>query len=69
MTFEMPQYEVRYFNMAEWTDISEIELIQGLQEFFDRVTPAIQQMLEGEEVLTQYAVYRLKRQEDFQNLQ
>ena len=69
MMFEMPQYEVRGFNKSEWRDISEIDLMQMLLEYFDRVTPAIQQMIEGEQVLTSDAVYRLKRRENFQNLQ
>jgi hypothetical protein len=60
MMFEMPQYEVRYFGAKEWEAISEIDLMHRLTEYFDRVTPAIQQMIEGEQVLTQYAVYRLK---------
>jgi hypothetical protein len=66
--FEMPQYEVRSFNTAEWEDISEVDIMQKLHESFDRVTPAIQQMIEGQQVLTQYAVYRLKRREDPQYL-
>ena len=68
MMFEMPQYEVRDFNMAEWKDISEIDIMQRLHESYDRVTPAIQKMIDGEQVLTQYAVYRLKRRENFQYL-
>jgi hypothetical protein len=67
--FEMPQYEVRYFGAIEWEDISEIHLMHKLHEYFDRVTPAIQQMIEGEQVLTQYAVYRLKKRDDSQYLQ
>jgi len=66
--FEMPQYEVRDFNTADWEDISEMEIMQKLHESFDRVTPAIQQMIDGEQVLTQYAVYRLKEPETFQFL-
>ena len=69
MMFEMPQYEVRNHNTAEWMDISEVDIMGKLHEYFDRVTPAIQQMIEGEEVLTQYAVYRLKRRENSQYLQ
>ena len=65
MMFEMPQYEARDHNTAEWKDISEIDIMQRLHESFDRVTPAIQQMIEGQQVLTQYAVYRLKRRESF----
>jgi hypothetical protein len=69
MMFEMPQYEERYFNTAGWEDISEIEIMQKLHESFDRVTPAIEQMIEGEQVMTPDAVYRLKRRENFQYLQ
>ena len=68
MMFEMTQYEFRDFNSAKWRDISEADLIQKLHEYFDRVTPAIQKMIEGEEVLTPDAVYRLKRRDVFQYL-
>ena len=66
--FEMYKYEVRDHNTAEWMDISEVDIMQKLHECFDRITPAIQQMIEGEEVVTQYAVYRLKRRKCFQYL-
>ena len=65
MMFEMPQYETRSLNMSEWNDISEMDIMQQLLESFDQVTPAIEQMIDGEQVLTSYAVYRLKRREDF----
>ena len=68
MMFAMPQYEVRNLNKADWEEISEIDLMQRLHEHYDRVTPAIQQMIEGQHLLTQYAVYRLKRRENFQFL-
>lgn len=60
MMFSMPQYEVRFHDRAQWEEISEIELMHLLHESYDRVTPAIQQMIEGEQVLTADAVYRLK---------
>jgi hypothetical protein len=63
MMFSMPQYEVRFHDRAKWEEISEIELMHLLQKSYDRVTPAIQQMLEGEQVLTTDAVYRLKNRE------
>jgi len=61
MMFEMPKYEVRYFDRSEWQDISEMDLMRSLVKFYDRVTPAIQQIIECQQVLTQYAFYRLKR--------
>ena len=63
---EMPQYEVRYHDKTEWEGISEIDLMSRLHDFFDRVTPAIQQMIEGDQVLTPDAVYRLKVQRNTQ---
>jgi hypothetical protein len=60
MMFGMPQYEVRFHDGVEWEEISEIELMHRLHESYDKVTPAIQQMIEGQQVLTLNAVCRLK---------
>jgi hypothetical protein len=46
MMFAMPLYEVRYDDKIEWEEISEIDLMQRLHDTYDRVTPAIQQMIE-----------------------
>ncbi len=68
MKFEIPQYEVRSLNTAEWRDISEVDVMLKLHESFERVTPAIQKMIDGQQVLTQNAVYRIKRQDGSQVL-
>ena len=60
MLYAIPQYEVRFHDGAEWEEISEIDLMSRLHESYDRVTPAIQQMIDGGQVLTTDAVYRLK---------
>ena len=60
MKFAMPLYEVRYHEKEEWEELTEIELLHKLVETYDRVTPAIQQMIEGKQLLTAEAVYRLK---------
>ena len=60
MKFEMPRYEVRYFNMEDWLEISEIEVMDGLYKIYEKVTPAIKEMIMGQEVETPDAVYRLK---------
>ena len=69
MKFEIHQYEFRYLNTAEWQDISEIDLMQRLYEFYDRVVPSIQKMIQGEQVMTKYAIYRLKCPEQKLSLQ
>jgi len=63
MMFEMPQYEVRFSDNAKWEEISEINIMQQLSDTYNHVTPAIQQLIEGQHVMTPEAVYRLKNKE------
>ena len=60
--FTMPRYEVRYNENEEWKEISELEFMDGLYKLYHRVTPAIKEMIEGKELRTPDAVYRLKWQ-------
>ncbi len=64
MMFSMPQYEVRFHDNTQWEEISEINIMQKLSDTYDRVTQAIQQMIEGQHVMTPEAVYRLKNQRE-----
>ena len=57
--FEMPHYEVRYHDKTEWEDTSEIEILESLQDVFVQVTPSIQGMIQGKQVLTPHATYRI----------
>ena len=58
--YSLPLYEAKYREAEEWREISEVELMDGLYGAFDKVTPAIQEMMEGKEIITPRAVYRLK---------
>ena len=58
----MPRYEVRHNENEEWIEITELELIDGLYKLYRQVTPSIKKMIEGKELQTPDAVYRLKRQ-------
>jgi hypothetical protein len=58
----MPRYEVRYNENEEWKEISELEFMDGLYKLYQRVTPAIKEMIEGKELRTPDAIYRLKWQ-------
>lgn len=60
MLFAMPSYEVKYHDKNEWEAISETKVLAKLQETYDRVTPAIQDMMDGKQVLTPQAVFRIK---------
>ena len=56
----MPQYEVRYHEEDDWNDISELALMDELYKTFDKVSPAIKEMILGKEVKTPHGLFRLK---------
>jgi hypothetical protein len=60
MKFKMLHYEVRYFDKTEWEKISEVEVLESLQDAFVRVTPALRDMIKGKQVTTPDAIYRIK---------
>ena len=60
MKFKMLHYEVRYFDKTEWEKISEVEVLESLQNAFVRVTPALRDMIQGKQVTTPDAIYRIK---------
>jgi hypothetical protein len=60
MKFEMPRYEFRIHDDPDWKEISEIQLMDGLYKVYNKVTPAIKEMIRGKEIITPDAVYRLK---------
>ena len=56
----MLHYEVRYFDKTEWEKISEVEVLESLQDVFVRITPALKDMIQGKQVTTPDATYRIK---------
>ena len=58
--YALPLYEAKFSETEEWQEISDVELMEGLYGVFDKVTPALQEMMEGHEIVTPQAVYRLK---------
>ena len=58
--YSLPLYEAKYNEKEEWKEISEVELMEGLYKVFEKVTPAIKEMMDGKEINTPEAVWRLK---------
>ena len=58
--YSLPLYEAKYSDREEWQEISEVELMEGLYTVFKKVAPALEEMIEGKEIDTPKAVYRLK---------
>ena len=52
----MPLYEAKYHGANGWQEISELQVINELFKTFKTVTPVIQQMIDGKQVITKEAV-------------
>jgi hypothetical protein len=60
MQFKFIQYEVKYIGENQWKEISEKTCMEFLVDSFDPLTPIIAEILNGKEIKTPYAIYRLK---------
>jgi len=58
----IPRYEVRYHDNGEWFEISDLDFMDELYKLHWRVAPAIKELIDGKELRTPDAVYRLKWQ-------
>ena len=58
--YTLPLYEAKYNEKEDWEEITEIQLMDGLYKIYKKVTPAIKEMIEGKEIVTPEAVFRLK---------
>jgi len=50
--YALPLYEAKYNEREDWEEISEVELMEGLNKDFDKVAPAIKEMIDGKEINT-----------------
>ena len=60
MMWALPLYEVKYQDGDDWTEISDVELMDQLYRTYHKVTPVIKEMINGKEVSTPHGTYRLK---------
>ena len=60
LMFEMPRYEVKNNEGDNWKELSELELMDELYKTYDKVSPAIKEMIMGKEVKTHHGIFRLK---------
>lgn len=60
LRFSMPLYEAKYDDGDAWQEISELKLMDELYRIYDKVTPAIKEMIMGRELKTPHGIFRLK---------
>ncbi len=59
LKFQLPVYEAKNDD-DEWVEISEIQLMDQLYRSYHKVTPAIKEMIKGNEIETPHGTFRLK---------
>ena len=60
LNYAMPLYEAKYNEEDEWIEISDLEIMDELYKTYTKVTPAIREMIKGNEIETPYGIYRIK---------
>ena len=60
LMFSMPLYEAKYEEEDSWQEISELKLMDELYRTYDKITPAIKEMIMGRELKTPHGIFRLK---------
>jgi hypothetical protein len=62
------QFEVKYPNNGEWIEVSGNIFLRDLLTDFDRITPIITEMLEGQEIVSPSAAFRIKIRQGARNI-
>ena len=60
MQFKISCFEVKKVGEELWREVPEKMVLEKLVDCFDPVTPIIAKMLEGNEIVTQTEIYRIR---------
>jgi len=60
MKFKLTCFEVKRLGEDSWQEVPEKMFLEKLVDFFDPVTPAITEMLQGGEIVTPREIYRIR---------
>ena len=60
MRFKISCFEVKKSGEDEWQEASEKIVLEKLAECFDLVSPIITKMMEGNEIVVQQEIYRIR---------
>ena len=59
MNQKLPKFELKKSDTNRWQSISEISALETLLDHFERITPKIDDMLQGKEIVTPHGVFRI----------
>jgi hypothetical protein len=58
MNNSVTRYQIREVENNTWKDVSEKTVLESLATRFDRLTPVLSKLLQGEEIITAHESYR-----------
>ena len=58
MNFSTTRYQIRETESNTWQEVSEKTVLEMLATRFDRLTPILSRILQGEEIITAHESYR-----------
>jgi hypothetical protein len=57
----LTQYEFKDSYSDDWRKVSETLFLKNLADVFDPLTPLLDEMLQGKEIITPEGTYRMKK--------
>jgi hypothetical protein len=58
MNNSVTRYQIKEVENDTWKDVSEKTVLESLATRFDRLTPVLSKLLQGEEIITAHESYR-----------
>ena len=60
MQFTITCYEVKKFGENHWQEVSEKMVLNKLAQNFNQITPILTKMLQGNEIVADTEIYRIR---------
>ena len=60
MIFRMPQFEIKNISGADWEKVSEKEFLLKLSDEFNLITPILNDIFQGKEIINRDFIYRIR---------
>jgi len=60
MQFTISYFEVKKFGDYNWQEVSEKMVLDKLAENFNPITPILTKMLQGNEIIAEAEIYRIR---------
>jgi hypothetical protein len=60
MIFRMPRFEIKNISGTDWEKVSEKEFLLKLSDEFNLITPVLNDIFQGKEIINRDFIYRIR---------